>query len=178
MRDFSGIAFALGFAILVVVAVVVLRPLLKRLGVVGDRRDAAPESTEVVIAPASAPKCSFCQRDATHRPYRWVRDHGIVDYVRRKFGAPARVRVGRDPWAEPVCCETHDPVAHAQFVLELGVDVNEHLELERKWEVRRARFETVGWRERVKAQIAEHNSEFAPAYRGNVVQLPTTGTEE
>lgn len=117
--------------------------------------------THVQLADGSvAPKCRYCDDAATMRPFEWVRDTGIVDLVRRMFGAPARVRIGRSTWAEPVACEAHDPLVFEEFRIENAEYEIDRAKLESEWETRRARFQREGIHERVLAKIEKHQREI------------------
>lgn len=181
MRDFTGIAFALGVVVMVALVAAVVRPLLAKIGVVRDGGDRVDDADGYRTAPSSvAPKksslCSVCKKkDATLRQYKWVRDDGVLDLVRRWFGAAPTLRVGRDSWGDSVCCETCDPMARARFLRHHALDVADAADFRTKLERRRARFETVGWVEEVRTDVREHDREVSP---NNVVALESMTTEK
>lgn len=179
MRDPSGIVFA---AMLLTIATVLLLGTVARLR---RRKPAAKAEEQVRIREEAqirklvdagshirlsdgrvAPKCVYCNEEATKRPYKWVRDAGMMDLIRRKFGAPARVRVGRDEWAENMSCEAHDPLVYEEFRMENGQYEVDRARLESEWETRRARFQREGVHERVRQRISDHEKEIDKSTRG------------
>lgn len=204
MRDATGIAFAF---MLLFVAVAIFVGTVRFVRGRGQRAPKSDEQarlrekqaqlrrlleakTHVALPNGDVvPKCRYCDEQATRQPYKWVRDSGVVDLVRRMFGAPARVRIGRDPWGEPSACEAHDPLAFEEFRLELGEQEVDRAKLESEHETRRARFQREGVHERVMARIEKHQLEIggsgrrrrkqseAPAKVVPFVSSARTGTE-
>lgn len=176
-RDPSGIIFAL---VVVAVAVAIffgVTRLRKRgqppASVNAQREEQARlrklvEAGTHVALPGGgvAPKCAYCDAVATMRPFAWVSDSGVVDLVRRWFGAPAKVRVGRSTWDEADHCPVCDPLAHEEFRIENAEYEVDRAKLESEWETRRARFQRVGVHERVRARIAKHEQEIGGRRRG------------
>lgn len=128
------------------------------------------------------PKCRHCPEAAKLRPLKWLRDAGIWDLVRRSFGAPARVRVGEDVWAEPLYCESHAALAREEFRIELTRFESERAAADRDWAVRLARFEQLGVHTRLDEQIAKHEREVGARKRrgsaaepGKVVPFTSSG---
>jgi len=173
MRDFTPFVFALGLVIVMTVVVVGFSHLFgKRRKPAEDRQKRESEARVREMLSSKkffrnedgrvVPRCRHCEVDveAKHRPYRWVRDQGVVDLVRRFFGAPAKVRVGRDPWAELEACDTCDPMAYEEFRTERAEDEVDHAKLESYWETRRARFQREGVYERVRAKREKHQREI------------------
>lgn len=182
-RDLSFV-FALGAAVVICVGVAWFGSWWrKRQQVAEDQSIRLKEAAQAkklveagthVLAPDGAVvlKCRYCKEPATRRPFTWVRDSGVLDLVRRTFGAPARVRVGRREWADPVACELHDPMAYEEFRVENGEYEVDRAKLESHWETRRARFEREGVHERVRARIEKHERELGGRKRrsGEVVK--------
>ncbi len=128
------------------------------------------------------PKCRHCPAEATRRPLKWVRDDGVLDLIRRAFGAPARRRVGQEAFGDMVYCETHEALAREEFRIELAKYESERAAQERDWEVRCARFQQTGIHSRLDENIAKHEREIGGRKRrsevpGKVVPLRSTGTE-
>lgn len=136
------------------------------------------------------PKCRHCASEATRRPLKWVRNDGVLDLIRRAFGAPARVRVGQEPFEEPIYCESHEALAHEEFRIQLVKYESDRAAQERDWEVRRARFQQVGVHSRLESEITEHERDVVAAEKrsgprvrrssaepGKVVPLRSTGTD-
>lgn len=128
--------------------------------------------THVAVPGGVAPKCAYCDAVATMRPFAWVSDSGVVDLVRRWFGAPAKVRVGRSTWDEPDHCPVCDPLAHEEFRIENAEYEVDRAKLESEWETRRARFQRVGVHERVRARIAKHEQEIGGRRRRQKSEAP------
>lgn len=177
MRDASGIVFALGLLVVAAVLFVVLTGFLRRKQkIVGARSDELArqqreeqarlrklvEAGTHVLMPdgAVAPKCYGCSEPATQKPYVWVRDDGLWDLVRRTFGAPARVRVGRDPFAGSVACEAHDPLLFQRFALRMASQQADRAKLESEHETQRARFQREGVYEEARGEIEKHQREI------------------
>lgn len=128
------------------------------------------------------PKCRHCPLEATRRPLKWVRDDGVLDLIRRAFGAPARRRVGQETFEEAIYCETHEALAREEFRIELAKYESERAAQERDWEVRCARFQQTGVHARLDENIAKHEREIGGRRKrsevnGKVVPLRSTGTE-
>lgn len=189
MRDPSGIIFAVLLLVGAVVAFVAFAGWLRRRQegkpqqaqarneeVVRQREEQARLRKQVeagthVLLPggAVAPKCYACDEPATMRPRRWVRDAGFWDLVRRKFGAPAKVRVGTDGYAEPVACEAHVPLLDEEYRQEVAEQEMDRAKLEAEHETRRARFQREGVYERARAKIAKHEREIGGRRRKSEV---------
>jgi hypothetical protein len=198
MRDFTSILFALGVLVVGAVVLIAMGRLFRKQPAKSDdrvKRESESRVREMVQSGRYfkgddgrvVPKCRFCAEDveATKRPYRWVRDDGVVDLVRRFFGAPAKVRVGRDPWAEYEACDVHDPMVFEEFRTEVAECEVDHAKLESEWETRRARFQRAGLYERVAAKIEKHQREIggrrrkseAPSKVVPFASARSTGTE-
>ena len=176
-RDPSGIIFAL---IMVAVAAAIffaVTRLRKRnqppANVAAQREEQArlkklvDAGTHVALPGGGAAlKCMYCDAVATMRPFAWVSDSGVVDLVRRWFGAPAKVRVCHSTWDEPSHCALCDPLAFEEFRIENAEYEVDRAKLESEWETRRARFQRVGVHERVRARIAKHELEIGGRRRG------------
>lgn len=172
-RDASGLAFALVLAV-VVAAVFVA-------AVRYARRRSVPRADVQTPDGAVVPKCRYCDEPAARRPYQWIRGEGMLDLIRRRFGAPGRVRVGRDDWAELEVCAVHDPLVREEYRLENTEYELDRAKLESEWETRRARFQREGIHERVTARIEKHQREIGGRKRkseapAKVVPITRNGT--
>ncbi len=186
-RDPSGIIFAI---VMVAVAVGIFYAVTRLRGKRADKNSTANaaahreeqlrlrkqvEAGTHVLLPSGdvALKCAYCDAVATMRPFAWVADSGVVDLVRRWFGAPAKVRVGRSTWDENDHCPVCDPLAFEEFRIENAEYEVDRAKLESEWETRRARFQRVGVHERVKARIAKHELEIGGGRkRGRKSEVP------
>jgi hypothetical protein len=153
------------------------------------RREASRKAAEALKAGthvqlddgAIVPKCRHCSDPATRRPLKWLRDTGIVDLIRRRFGAPDRHRAGESVWAAPFYCESHEALAREEYRIELARYESERAVAERDWAVRLARFEQVGVHARLDEQIAKHEREVGNRKRrttevpGKVVPFTSSG---
>lgn len=178
MRDPSGIIFAVvvffGVALTFIVLVALRRKSAARASNSKSDELARKEREEQiklrklldagthVLMPHGvvAPKCYGCDSPAKLPPRRWRRDVGVWDLIRRKFGAPAKVRVDVNEFAEPVSCEACVGLLDEEFRLEIADQETDRAKLESEHETRRARFERVGVYERAKAKIAKHEREI------------------
>lgn len=111
------------------------------------------------------PKCRHCDLEATERVLKWVRNEGIVDLVRRFFGAPARVRAAHDADGDIIYCQSHAAMAKEEYRIELARSESEKASLERDWEVRRTRFQQTGVFARLDEHIKKHDLEVKKADR-------------
>lgn len=198
MRDVASTLFVLALCVAAAVFVVGAAKFFRRRPAKVDdrvRRESEARVRELVQSGRFfktedgrvAPRCRYCTGDveATKRPYRWVRDDGVVDLVRRFFGAPAKVRIGRDSWAEAEACDVHDPMVFEEFRTERAECEVDHAKLESEWETRRARFQREGVYERVAAKIEKHQREIggrrrkseAPSKVLPFASARSTGTE-
>lgn len=184
-RDPSGIIFALLMVAVAVAIFYAVTRLRKRgdkpstVNVNAQREEQARlrklvEAGTHVLLPSGgvAPKCAYCDAVATVRPFAWVLDSGIVDLVRRWFGAPAKARVGRSTWDDVDHCSLCDPLAFEEFRIENAEYEVDRAKLESEWETRRARFQRVGVHERVRARIAKHELEIGGRRRRQKSEAP------
>lgn len=172
MRDFTGVMFLVG---LIVVAAALFVGVTSYLRQRQEKEESKPESiarereraatvrkmvearTHLHLSTGEVvEKCRYCDARATFRNYRFLRDTGFFDLVRRSFGAPAKIRASRDPWGALVACDAHDALVFEEFRLEMGEYEVERARLESDHETRRARFQTDGVHERVLARIEKH----------------------
>ena len=178
-RDPSGIIFSLimvAVAVAIFYAVTRLRGRQQAKPVVGSQaqreeqarlRKLVDAGTHVLLPNGGvATKCAYCDAVAMLRPFAWVADSGVVDLVRRWFGAPAKVRVGRSTWDENDHCPVCDPLAFEEFRIENAEYEVDRAKLESEWETRRARFQRIGVHERVRGRIAKHELEIGGRKRG------------
>lgn len=180
MRDFTPFIFALGLVIVMTVIVASFRHFLgKRVQEVEPKR----ESDVEIKASQPKPKCRHCDHDANHVPYKWVRDRGVFDLVRRAFGAPATLRLGRDIWATPAYCDVHVHLAYEEFRKEQFEYESDRARLESAWETRRAEFQRSVVDDRVRANIDKHKRELGGRKRRGAQVVPfdlsrQTGTDQ
>lgn len=114
-----------------------------------------------LILPDGRRRCqasSSCQDAATKHPPKFVRDEGWLDFIRRAFGAPPRLRIDEDVEAAHRFCESHAHLAFQDAHLELADVERERAEALRQVEVRIGHYERTGAAVRLAKIITEHEA--------------------
>jgi hypothetical protein len=137
------------------------------------------------------PKCILptCGEPAERLRLEFVRDDGPVDFIRRMFGAPPRLRVSEHArtWFDRDSiparyCRTHGELAEQEMRLKLANCERHRTEQLRDMEVDLGHFERVGLEQRLAELVAKHERELGGRRRkekSNIVPFASsrTGTE-
>lgn len=137
---------------------------LQREREAAERRALAERTHVRAFSGELVPRCSLptCEERANRGRFRFVRDEGTGDFVRRAFGAAPRFRVVEDRW-ELCYCESHAHLAREEMRLRLVEHERQRSAQLRDAELDLGHFEREGLRDRLAEMVGAHARRSKPA---------------